>query len=73
MKNIIHIFRVDAKLVVKIADFGLVRDLHSDDYYHLQDLNTPLPIKWMALESVTQKKFSLRTDVVSIMYLLLIR
>ena len=52
--------------MVKIADFGLVRDLHSDDYYVMENMNTPLPIKWMALECMTGKKFSLKTDVVSV-------
>ncbi|CAG0902847.1 unnamed protein product [Darwinula stevensoni] len=38
--------------IVKICDFGLARDIHRDNQYVMKG-DGPLPIKWMALESLT--------------------
>ena len=57
--------RVDADQTIKIADFGLARDLHSTDYYRIGDRSRPLPAKWMALESLSAGKFTVYSDVVS--------
>ena len=51
--------------MVKIADFGLSRDIYKSDYYRLEDKHRPLPVKWMALESLLAGVFSTKTDVVS--------
>ena len=59
-------FRVDDKLTVKIADFGLARDIYHDDYYKVQDKCRPLPIKWVAIEALKQSKFTTKSDVVRI-------
>ena len=50
--------------MVKIADFGLSRNVHNKDYYKLQDINKALPIRWMSTEAIEQGKFSIESDVV---------
>ncbi|XP_055325409.1 tyrosine-protein kinase receptor torso-like isoform X2 [Sitodiplosis mosellana] len=47
---------------VKIADFGLSRDIHEDNFYQKRTAGR-LPIKWLALESMTDKKFTSQSDV----------
>ncbi len=50
---------------MKIADFGLSRDVYRTDYYRVEDKKRPLPVKWMAPESLTEGVFSTKSDVVS--------
>ena len=50
--------------MVKIADFGLSRDIYMNDYYKTETKDRPLPIKWMAIESITKGKYTTKTDVV---------
>ena len=57
-------FRVDEDLKVKVADFGMARDIHSAEYYKLTH-RQKLPLKWMAPESIFDGKFSSKSDVVS--------
>ncbi len=52
-------------MVVKIADFGLSRDIFTSDYYVMRDLSKPMPIKWMSVESLTSQIFTHKSDVVS--------
>ena len=47
--------------VVKIADFGMSRNLYSADYCRVSKLNV-LPVRWMACECF-YGKFSIQTDV----------
>ena len=51
-----------------MADFGLSEDMDiSKEYFRQTEDNIiKLPIKWMALESITDRKFSEKTDVVKI-------
>ncbi|XP_064618280.1 tyrosine-protein kinase receptor UFO-like [Liolophura sinensis] len=53
---------LDSNMVVKVADFGLTRDVYSNSYYR-QDKNKLLPVKWMAIESLRDRVFSICTDV----------
>ncbi|XP_073254161.1 fibroblast growth factor receptor 1-like [Porites lutea] len=48
--------------VMKIADFGLARDIYKSDLY-VKTTSGVLPIKWMALESLFQKEYSEKSDV----------
>jgi hypothetical protein len=58
--------RIDALFVIKIADFGLSENMDiSKEYFRQQaDDEKKLPIKWMALESMTDAVFSEKTDIV---------
>ncbi|XP_017067267.2 fibroblast growth factor receptor homolog 1 [Drosophila eugracilis] len=53
---------VSDDLVLKIADFGLARDIQSTDYYR-KNTNGRLPIKWMAPESLQEKFYDSKSDV----------
>lgn len=55
--------------VVKICDFGLAKDVYKYDNYVKKD-NGPLPIKWMAIESISDKIFTSKSDVWSFAILL---
>ena len=63
---ICNCYRLDKNLTVKVADFGLSRDVYVTDYYVMNHSN-PLPVKWLAPESLFDKVFSEKTDVVSIL------
>ena len=65
---IYYYYRVDCSYVVKIADFGMSRDVYDKDYYQMETAGKPLPIKWMALESLKEGRFSSKSDVVSVLY-----
>jgi serine/threonine protein kinase len=47
---------------IKIADFGLARNICSD-YYYVQKLCDKMPYKWMSPESLTVNKISEESDV----------
>ena len=51
--------------MVKIADFGLARDIYEKDYYSVENRGRPMPIKWMAPECLDTFKFDSKSDVVS--------
>lgn len=48
---------------VKIADFGLAQFTDNDGYYHFSTNCRSLPVKWYAPETLTQRKFSHKSDV----------
>jgi len=56
--------RVDGNRVVKVADFGLARFTEEREYYRPVDRTRALPIKWMAIESMTDDIFTTKSDVV---------
>ena len=47
---------------VKLSDFGLSRTITSSPYY-IKTSNDKIPVKWMAPESVTDRKYSSASDV----------
>uniref|UniRef100_A0A8C1RL90 Fibroblast growth factor receptor n=1 Tax=Cyprinus carpio TaxID=7962 RepID=A0A8C1RL90_CYPCA len=49
--------------VMKIADFGLARDIHHIDYYK-KTTNGRLPVKWMAPEALFDRIYTHQSDVV---------
>ena len=57
-------YRVDRDRVVKVADFGLARFIEEKEYYRPIDRTRALPIKWMAIESMTEEIFTTKSDVV---------
>ena len=52
-------------MTVKVADFGLARDMYTESYYTVQNKKNPLPVKWLAPEALLDRKFTEKTDVVS--------
>eukprot|EP00079_Xenopus_tropicalis_P033017 XP_017946788.1 PREDICTED: fibroblast growth factor receptor 3 isoform X6 [Xenopus tropicalis] len=48
--------------VMKIADFGLARDIHNIDYYK-KTTNGRLPVKWMAPEALFDRIYTHQSDV----------
>ena len=48
--------------VIKICDFGLAKDIYKNNTYHKKS-DGPLPVKWMAIESIRDRVFSTESDV----------
>ena len=58
-------YRIDRRQVVKVADFGLARMFSQEkEYYRPIDRKRALPVKWMAIESITDEIFTTKSDVV---------
>lgn len=53
---------VAEEYVLKIADFGLTRNLHHFDYYR-KTTDGRLPVKWMAPEALFDRKYTSKSDV----------
>ncbi|KAM4613484.1 macrophage-stimulating protein receptor-like [Polymixia lowei] len=55
---------LDESFTVKVADFGMARDVFDKEYYSIQDhKKVKLPVKWMAIESLQTQKFTTKSDV----------
>ncbi|XP_051932720.1 macrophage-stimulating protein receptor isoform X2 [Hippocampus zosterae] len=55
---------LDESYTVKVADFGMARDVFDKEYYSIQDRRkAKLPVKWMAIESLRTQKFTSKSDV----------
>uniref|UniRef100_A0A3P8UKG0 Macrophage-stimulating protein receptor n=1 Tax=Cynoglossus semilaevis TaxID=244447 RepID=A0A3P8UKG0_CYNSE len=55
---------LDETFTVKVADFGMARDIYDKEYYSIQDQRrVKLPVKWMAIESLQTQKFTTKSDV----------
>ncbi|MCC7159979.1 MAG: protein kinase, partial [Ignavibacteria bacterium] len=54
-------------LTVKLTDYALSRDLFPQDYdcLPMDPPNEARPIKFMAIESITDRRYSTASDVVS--------
>ena len=50
---------------MRVADFGLARDIYEKEYYSSENKKAKLPVKWMALESLEKGTYGSKTDVVS--------
>ena len=57
---------MDISKVVKVADFGLCVSITEEkDYFRVGEFSTEkLPVKWLAPESLSDRKFSEFSDVV---------
>ncbi|XP_078382442.1 muscle, skeletal receptor tyrosine-protein kinase-like [Oculina patagonica] len=55
---------LDTALIVKIADFGMSRDIYASDYYKVEG-KAVLPIRWMPPEALLLGKFTLESDIYS--------
>lgn len=54
---------VTADETMKIADFGLARDLVNRDYYLKSKDERRLPVRWMAPEALFKTKYTCQSDV----------
>ncbi|XP_039971985.1 macrophage-stimulating protein receptor-like isoform X2 [Xiphias gladius] len=55
---------LDETFTVKVADFGMARDIYDKEYYSIQNhKRAKLPVKWMAIESLQTQKFTTKSDV----------
>ena len=48
--------------VVKVCDFGLAKKMYKYDVYK-KKYDVLLPIKWLAIESIRNRIFSIQSDV----------
>ncbi|XP_073082451.1 muscle, skeletal receptor tyrosine-protein kinase isoform X1 [Manis javanica] len=53
---------VGENMVVKIADFGLSRNIYSADYYKANE-NDAIPIRWMPPEAIFYNRYTTESDV----------
>ncbi|KAJ8301118.1 hypothetical protein KUTeg_020105 [Tegillarca granosa] len=54
---------LDDDYKVKVADFGLSRDIYERDYYSSDNKKSKLPVKWMAPESLEKGNYNSKSDV----------
>ena len=54
-------------MTIKVADFGLSRNIYERDYYSCDGRRSRLPVKWMAIESLEKGVFTSKSDVVSVL------
>ena len=47
----------------KVSDFGFLRQLPEDEKYYIESAKKKSPIRWMAPECLSDKKFSTCSDV----------
>lgn len=50
-------------MTVCVADFGLSKKIYSGDYYR-QGRIAKMPVKWIAVESLADRVFTVKSDVV---------
>lgn len=59
--------RLRDDMTVCVADFGLSKKIYSGDYYR-QGRIAKMPVKWIAVESLADRVFTVKSDVVRIMF-----
>ena len=62
--SILHLFviyQVADQETVKISDFGLAR-VATNDFYQMHS-NSNIPVRWEAIECLTHRKYSHKSDV----------
>lgn len=52
-------------MTVCVADFGLSKKIYSGDYYR-QGRIAKMPVKWIAIESLADRVYTSKSDVVCI-------
>ncbi|GFN81497.1 hepatocyte growth factor receptor-like [Plakobranchus ocellatus] len=54
---------LDEEFHVRVADFGLARDVYEKEYYSASNRKALLPVKWMAPECLEKGTYSAKSDV----------
>lgn len=57
--------RVNSQLMVRVCDSALSRDFFPLDYQCLAGESEKRPVKWLAIESLSDRKFSTASEMVS--------
>ena len=57
-------YRIDGNFVIKVADFGLSRDIYSRNYYH-GGRGEKVPARWMPVEALVDGLWTEKSDVVT--------
>ncbi|GFO06236.1 hepatocyte growth factor receptor [Plakobranchus ocellatus] len=60
--NIVTVW-LDEEFHVRVADFGLARDVYEKEYYSASNRKALLPVKWMAPECLEKGTYSAKSDV----------
>lgn len=58
-------FRLNENMNVCVADFGLSKKIYNGDYYR-QGRISKMPVKWIAIESLADRVYTTKSDVVSL-------
>lgn len=58
-----HLCRLRDDMTVCVADFGLSKKIYSGDYYR-QGRIAKMPVKWIAIESLADRVYTSKSDVV---------
>ncbi|CAL1534504.1 unnamed protein product, partial [Lymnaea stagnalis] len=53
---------VGSGLIVKISDFGMSRDVYTNDYYRIGG-SRMLPVRWMSPEAIKYGRFTCESDI----------
>lgn len=56
--------RLNENMNVCVADFGLSKKIYNGDYYR-QGRISKMPVKWIAIESLADRVYTTKSDVVS--------
>lgn len=59
------ISRLNENMNVCVADFGLSKKIYNGDYYR-QGRISKMPVKWIAIESLADRVYTTKSDVVSL-------
>lgn len=59
-----HAPRLNENMNVSVADFGLSKKIYNGDYYR-QGRISKMPVKWIAIESLADRVYTTKSDVVS--------
>ena len=60
-------FRLNENMNVCVADFGLSKKIYNGDYYR-QGRISKMPVKWIAIESLADRVYTTKSDVVSSLF-----
>ena len=55
--------RLNENMTVCVADFGLSKKIYNGDYYRQGNISK-MPVKWIAIESLADRVYTTKSDVV---------